>query len=137
MRIGIIGSMQFAEEMLKTKKELEKLGHKPFLTSLIDPFVGKTAEEKEAIKLEQKSTKNPIKEFWNKMKDGDAVLCLNYEKNGIENYIGGNTFLELGFAHVLSQKIFLLNPIPEINLIKTEIAEMQPTIINGDLSKIG
>lgn len=30
----------------------------------------------------------------------DAILVLNYDKKGIKNYIGGNTLMEMGFAHV-------------------------------------
>jgi hypothetical protein len=70
------------------------------------------------------------------MQGGDAVIVLNIEKNGVPNYIGGNTFLEMGFAHVLNQKIFLYNPIPDNKLYKTEIEAMKPTIIHGDLSKV-
>ena len=64
------------------------------------------------------------------------MLVVNLDKHGIKNYIGGNTFLEIGFAHVLYQKIFMLNPIPDILYYKTEIEAMNPTIINGDLSQI-
>ncbi len=62
-------------------------------------------------------------------------LAVNIDKKGIKNYIGGNTFLEMGFAHVLDKKIFLLNEIPDISY-KDEIKAMQPIILNGDLSKI-
>ena len=44
--------------------------------------------------------------------------------------------MEIGFAHVLDQKIFLLNPIPDISFYKTEIEAINPIIINGDISKI-
>ena len=44
----------------------------------------------------------------------DAILVLNLTKNGIENYIGGNTFLEMGFAHVLEKKIFVYNKLPDV-----------------------
>jgi len=77
-----------------------------------------------------------IRVFWNAMQGSDAVLVLNYDKNGIENYIGGNTLMEIGFAHVLNQKIFLMNPIPEIPYYKSEIEAMKPIIINKDLSLI-
>lgn len=70
------------------------------------------------------------------MQGADAVLAVNLDKHGIKNYIGGNTFLELGFAHVLNQKIFLLNPIPDMPYYKTEIVAMKPIVINGDLSQI-
>jgi len=70
------------------------------------------------------------------MQGADAVLVLNYDKKGIKNYIGGNTLMEIGFAHVLNQKIFLLNPIPEIPFYKTEIEAVKPMIIHGDLARI-
>lgn len=136
MKIGVIGSMQYTEQMLKAKEELIALGHDAFLTDLHEPFIGKTDEEKEAIKLDQKNNKDAIREFWNMMQGADAVLVLNLDKHGIANYIGGNTFLEIGFAHVLGQKIFLLNPIPDIQFYKTEIEAMKPVILNGDLSLV-
>jgi len=88
------------------------------------------------MKLNQKYNMDAIREFWNAMQDADAVLVLNLEKNGMPNYIGGNTFLEMGFAHVLNQKIFLYNPIPENPFYQTEIIAMNPIIINGDLALI-
>lgn len=121
------------ERMLELKERLIELGHEAFITSFANSFVGKTDEEKERIKLEQKNNQDAIREFWNMMQGADAVLVANYEKNGIQNYIGGNALMEIGFAHVLNQKIFLLNPIPEIPFYKTEIEAMKPVIINGDL----
>jgi len=128
--------MQYTEKMIDLRDELIELGHDAFVTTLASPFIGKTDEEKETIKLHQKNNLDAIKEFWNLMQDADAVLAANYEKHGVKNYIGGNTFLELGFAHVLNQKIYLLNPIPEITYYQSEIEAMKPLIINGDLTKI-
>jgi len=136
MKIGIIGSMQYTEKMLEARDALNKLGHEAFVTDLHEAFIGKTDEEKETIKIFQKNNKDAIREFWREMQGADAVLVLNYDKNGIENYIGGNTLMEIGFAHVLNQKIFLLNPIPEIQFYKTEIEAVKPIIINGDLELI-
>ena len=136
MRIGIIGSMQHTEKMIEAKNELCKLGHDAYLTNLAEPFVGKSDEEKEVIKLEQKNNQDAIREFWLLMQGGDAVLVLNLEKHGIPNYIGGNTLMEIGFAHVLGQKVYLLNSIPEIPYYKTEIEAVKPIIINGDYSII-
>jgi hypothetical protein len=136
MKIGIIGSMQFTEKMLEVKHELQKLGHKAFLTDLHKSMIGKNNEEIEVIKLKQKYEHDAIKEFWNMMQGADAVLVLNYEKNGIKNYIGANTFLEMGFAHVLGQKIFLFNDPPKNPYLETEIIALKPIIISGDLKKI-
>ncbi|MBS3127178.1 hypothetical protein J4228_03365 [Candidatus Woesearchaeota archaeon] len=99
-------------------------------------MVGKTDDEIEKIKLHQKYNMDAIREFWNMMQGADAVLVLNYDKNGIQNYVGGNTLMEIGFAHVLNQKIFMLNPVPEMPYCKTEIEAVKPIILNGDFSKI-
>jgi len=136
MKIGIIGSMQFTEKMIEVRDQLRKLGHEAFLTDLHDAFIGKSDEEKEKIKIDQKNNLDAIKEFWRAMQGAAAVLVLNFDKHGIKNYIGGNTLMEIGFAHVLNQKIFLWNPIPEIPYYKSEIEAVKPVIINGDLSLI-
>ena len=136
MKIGIIGSMQYTEKMLEARDALKALGHHAYVTDLHEAFIGKTDEEKETIKIHQKNTMDAIREFWNAMQGGDAVLVLNLDKHGIKNYIGGITLMEIGFAHVLNQKIFLYNPIPDIQFYKSEIEAVQPVIINGDLAKI-
>ena len=122
--------------MLEMRDRLNALGHVGFVTDLHAAFIGKTDEEKEVIKIDQKNNQDAIREFWNAMQGADAVVVLNLDKHGIANYIGGNTFLEIGFAHILNQKIFLLNPIPDIQFYKTEIEAMKPVILNGDLSLI-
>ncbi len=135
MKIGVIGSMQYTEKMMQVRDDLTKLKHYAYMTSLAEPFVGKSDKEKERIKIEQKNNQDAIREFWRVMQNGEAVIVVNIEKHGIKNYIGGNTFLEMGFAHVLDQKIFLLNPIPDM-IFTTEIVAMKPIVINGDLKMI-
>ncbi len=136
MKIGIIGSMQFTDKMLKVREKLIELGHNAFVTDLHKTMIGKTDSEIEKIKLHQKNNMDAIREFWRMMQGADAVLVLNYDKNGIKNYVGGNTLMEMGFAHVLNQKIFMLNPIPDMPYCKSEIEAMKPVVVNGDLSKI-
>lgn len=136
MKIGVAGSMQYTEKMIELRDKLIALGHDAFVTSLASPFIGKSDEEKEAIKLDQKMHSDAIREFWKMMQGADALLVTNLDKHGVKNYIGGNTFLEMGFAHVLNQQIYLLNPIPKMPYYETEIIAMKPTVINGDLSLI-
>lgn len=128
--------MQFTDKMLEVKAKLQELGHDAFVTDLHKAMVGKTDDEIEKIKLHQKYNMDAIRKFWNMMQGADAVLVLNYDKNGIKNYVGGNTLMEIGFAHVLNQKIFMLNPIPEMPYCQTEIEAVKPIILNGDFSKI-
>lgn len=136
MKIGVIGSMQFTEKMIELRDELIELGHDAFVTTLATPFIGKTDEEKEVIKIRQKNHLDAIREFWNMMQGADAVLVANFDKHGIKNYIGGNTFLEIGFAHVLDQKIFMLHDIPKMPYYESEIVAMKPIVIEADLTKI-
>ncbi|QQG42989.1 MAG: hypothetical protein HYW45_02120 [Candidatus Daviesbacteria bacterium] len=136
MRIGVVGSMQYTEKMMELRDRLAKMGHDAFLTNLASPFIGKSDKEKEKIKIHQKQNKDAIREFWRLMQGADAILVANFDKNGVKNYIGGNTLMEIGFAHVLNQKIFLLNPIPEIPYYKTEIEAVKPILLNGDLALI-
>jgi len=128
--------MHFTETMLEMRDRLIDLGHDAYLTGLAAPFIGKSDKEKEKIKIEQKTHQDAIRDFWRLMQGGDAILVVNPDRHGIVNYIGGNTFLEMGFAHVLDQKIFLLNPIPDIPFYRTEIEAFQPIILNGDLDRL-
>ena len=136
MKIAICGSMQFTDKMMEVQKQLNDTGHEAFISSFGPSYVGKTAEEIERLKLDHKNNFDAIREYWTVIKESDAILVLNYDKHGIANYIGGNTLMEIGFAHVLERKIFLLNPIPEIPYYQTEIEAVKPVILNGDLSKI-
>ncbi|OGI23936.1 MAG: hypothetical protein A2420_04710 [Candidatus Moranbacteria bacterium RIFOXYC1_FULL_44_13] len=128
--------MQNSEKMIEVCSTLKKMGHIAFASKFAPSMVGKSDEEKEKMKLNQKYNMDAIREFWKAMQGADAVLVLNLDKNGMKNYIGGNTFLEMGFAHVLNQKIFLYNPIPENPFYQTEIIAMNPIVISRDLSLI-
>lgn len=136
MKIGIIGSMQFSVKMAEVRDKLRGLGHEVVITKFLESMIGKSDEEIEKIKLHQKYNLDAIREFWNLMQDTDAVLVLNYDKNDIENYVGGNTLMEIGFAYVLRKKIFMMNPIPKMPYCETEIKAVKPIILNGDLTKI-
>jgi|SRR3989344_8125130 len=136
MKVGVVGSMHFTETMVAVRNLLIKLGHDAFVTSLADPFIGKSDKEKEKIKSDQKMNSDAIREFWRLMQGGDAILVINLDRNGIRNYIGGNTLMEIGFAHVLNQKVFLFSPIPDMPFCKSEIEAVNPVVIFGDLTKI-
>jgi hypothetical protein len=136
MKIGVAGSMQFNQQMLETAGKLKKLGHNTFVSGFTKNYIGKTADEIEPLKLKDKYENEAIREFWQPMQSADALLVLNFDKNGIKNYIGGNTFLEMGFAYVLNQKIFLWNEIPKMPYYETEIIAMKPIVIKGNLNLI-
>ena len=67
--------------------------------------------------------------------NSDAILVLNYDKKGVKNYIGGNSLMEMGFAHVHNKKVFLLNSAPELSYTD-EINAMTDMVVNGNLRNI-
>lgn len=140
MKITICGSVKFRKEMVEVKDELNKMGHKGIICQAMEDLAfGRNPELLKKIKENHGQVKRDgefIKWYYESIKNSDAILVLNYDKNGIKNYIGGNTLMEMGFAHVLDKKIFLLNPIPEESPYVDEIKAMEPIILNGDLTKI-
>ncbi len=142
MKIVICGSLNFTPEIKKLSDELEGLGFEvqiPLTSERIlrgEVTLEDIKKEKENGEIAERVVKfDAIRKYWEVIKTGDAILVANYEKKGVPDYIGGNTFLEMGFAHVLEKKIFLLNPIPEVGY-KDELVAMQPVVLDGDLSKI-
>jgi len=132
MKITICGSMSFAKEMLEVSRFLEDLGHKPVLPvdtieSVRDPY------RRQNIDL--LIAKDIIRDHLRKIRESDAILVLNYEKNGIPGYVGGSVLIEMGFAHYLKKQIYLLNPIPRMSY-SVEIKAMQPVVLNGDFKKL-
>lgn len=137
MIIALCGSLSFAKRMKKIKELLEKKGHKVFTPPLLNHYLdGRLKKykipEREAAK---KKNFNLIKVHYEAIKKSDAILVLNYTKDKVKNYIGGNSFLEMGFAHVLGKKIFLLNPMPKMSYT-SEILAMEPIVLNEDLKKL-
>ncbi|OIO19201.1 MAG: hypothetical protein AUJ37_03405 [Candidatus Magasanikbacteria bacterium CG1_02_41_34] len=136
MKIALCHSMQYAEKAKEVQEWFRDHGHEAFPSSFNELFIGLNDEEKEALKLKQKYEHDAIREHWGNIEKSDKVLILNYDKHGIANYIGGNSFLEMGFAYILKKPIYLLNPIPGIPYYETEIIAMKPIVLNGDIEKI-
>lgn len=136
MKIAICASMVFAEKMVQIKGQLEQLGNIVYISQFAEGYLGRTEKEKEQLTVHDKNEHDAIRKFWEIIKKSDAILVLNYDRKGIKNYIGGNTLMEIGFAHVLDKKIFLMNPIPDIEYYRSEIEAVRPVILKQDLSQI-
>jgi hypothetical protein len=63
------------------------------------------------------------------------VLIANFDKNGIENYVGSNTFLEMTTGFLFEKPIYFYNSVPRQSNYE-EILALEPIVLNGDLSKI-
>jgi hypothetical protein len=140
MLITILGSSVFAGEMFAYKQKLEALGHQVNLhehyilqaQNQMPELVARMQSEHAAVKREY----NYHKYHYDEIKSSNAVLVLNFDKNGISNYIGGNTLMELGMAYVHDARIYLLNPIPQMPYTE-EIESLDPIVLNGELTLIG
>ncbi|MBI4128083.1 MAG: hypothetical protein HY459_03360 [Parcubacteria group bacterium] len=97
------------------RKALEALGHEVKLPpSEVMDENGRAIPAKEYYALKKKAS---IDERWiwerkgeemrmhfDKVLWADAVLILNYDKNGIPHYIGANTLLEMGLAFITTRR---------------------------------
>ncbi len=132
MKIFIICSKAFYGEIPKIKGILEKAGHTVTLpNSYEDPFSEDKFRDR-GEKIHAKWKKEMFLKSMDIIEQSDAVLVLNFEKNGIKNYIGGATFLEMYDAFRMGKKIFIYNQIPE-GMLKDEIIGFNPKVLNSDL----
>ena len=147
MKITICASIAFIDDMVRVKGELEELGHEVKMPPThIKNDKGEEMPVSEYYRFRKEEAGDDDAWVWDlkekamhwhfdKVAWSDAVLILNYDKKGIEGYVGGNTLLEMGVAMHLKKPIYLLNQIPEIDY-KEEILGMKPVMIEGDLNRI-
>ena len=148
MKICICSSMSFYCRFSELKKELEEIGHTvvapelEFETKGDDTSVGGFFDRNGGVDAFPpdhdvwKRKGKAIAAHLRKIDDSDCVLITNYEKNGVTNYIGGNTFLEIGYAYGRGKKIFILNGLPLTAAFKEEILGIQPVVLKGNLDAI-
>jgi len=144
MKIIICASISSTKKTKEINDQLKNLGHTTEVPYTSNKIINGDYTLKEYLIEVKKNGDNNlrnlaetdlIKQYYNFIKDSDAILVLNIDKNGIKNYIGGNVLMEIGFAYVLDKKIYFYNDIPVMQY-SDELKAMQPIIINGDLSKI-
>lgn len=140
MKIFICGSMHFSKEMFEAKKKLEEMGHIAEVPCDTQEFVANSAmtTDNHEENYQWCIDNDIIRKCFNSIAENDAVLLLNYPRNGLNGYIGASGLIEVALAYYLNKKIFLLYPPPPPQEVKSshEILIMQPVILNGDLHLI-
>lgn len=151
MKITICGSIGFYREMEEARDKLIALGYEvkiPELDQETPPefggdkkvYFGKYIEDNggtdafPAGHIIWNYKEGAIRDHYNKIDWGDAILVINHDKRGITGYIGGNTLIEIGVAFYLKKKIYILNPVSSDLSYKQEILGMKPKLLNGNLS---
>ena len=132
--------MHFAKEMIKVQKKLKELGYISEVPCDTQEFANNHEMNTDNHEENYKwcIDNDIIRKCFDSIAKSDAILLLNYPKNGVNGYIGASSLMEVGLAYYLKKKIFLLYPLPSPKDVKSshEILIMQPIILNGDLSKI-
>lgn len=133
MKVCICGSLSFTDEILCIARKLEDLGYEVLLPEGVERGLIKQENfDPVAAKYETDTVHNHPK----KIQESDVVLVCNFTKNGIENYIGANSFCEIYMARYFNKPVFALNPLPEQEYIHDELMAFDIEVINGDLNKI-
>ena len=147
MKITLCGSIAFIHEMDVVRGALQALGHEVKMPPLTKPGEhGEPIPALEYYTIKKSAVQDPTHWFWKKHDEAirahfqkvawaDAVLITNYDKNGVANYIGPNTLMEMGLAFHLEKPIYLLNAVPEISYAE-ELLGMKPIVLHGDLKTI-
>ena len=145
MKITICSSAFFIREVEKVKQKLEEKGYQVFIFPQKVELEGEILEVTQFYKMRKEDYFNEsywklknklMEEHIKKIERSDAILVLNYDKDGISGYIGGNTFLEMGLAYYLNKKIFLWKKPSENLPFFEEIMALKPIIIDENLEKI-
>ena len=119
--IVLCGSMKVKEKIIEKAKELEGMGYNVLLPvecmEGLDKIIASRAHLDRVV--------DP---------NNEIILVINEPKNGIENYIGANSFAEIAFGFYYKKRVYLLNDIYEP--YKDELVGWGVVPLKGDLSKI-
>jgi hypothetical protein len=141
MKITICNSVQFWKEAEDAQQILRQMGHDAATHPMEVEFRGKKVSAIEYYKARKTGWDEEIerlkewavREHFDKVMNSDAILVLNYDKNGVKGYVGGNTLMEMGLAFAMRKKIFILNSVPEELPYAEEIKGVKPIVLNGVL----
>ena len=122
--------MQFEPKMAKIATELEGRGYVIDKPNIVEGHV-----YTDNLDANAGLKRGFIDEHFAKINTSDAILVVNEDKNGVANYIGGNTLIEISHAYAQGLDIFLLNPVPELSY-SDEINGMHPVVLDGKLDEI-
>lgn len=125
IRVVLCGSMDFYDEMIKIKKDLEDNENVLAIAPVKNVKYDGTVEEIRQMSLLHISL----------IYNSDIVYVLNYKKKEIEGYVGIKTFIEMYMGWLYKKEIVLMNEIGGIFRNSDEIKQINPKIMNIDALK--
>ena len=132
MKIFLICSKRFYNHIPSIESKLKELGHQTTMPNCYDKPETEDQYRNLGRKEHAKWKGEMIKHSSDVIQQNDAVLVLNFQKDDMENYIGGATFLEMYDAFRLDKKIYLYNDIPQ-GILHDEIVGFNPVVLDGDV----
>ena len=140
--ITICSSANFYRQAVDVQAELEKLGYE-----VIIPITAEKMKQsgdydvshyrtwlRDATDYHKKTSL--MRQHFLEVEKADAILVINGEKHGIQNYIGGNVLMEMTIAFYLREQIFILNDIPKESSYLEEIIGLEPIVLHGKLATL-
>jgi len=135
--IAICGSMRCSREVLIAGEYLIKNGYDCILPRHTDEFVsGKRQVGNTDEGARRKIEDDLMRDYHKKIGKADAILVVNCYAKDTDNYIGGNTAMEMYSAHVQNRPIYVLNDLPKDSSFQEEIVAFESICLKGDLDKI-
>jgi nucleoside 2-deoxyribosyltransferase len=115
MKIAICSSAVFAKQSREIKEKLEKIGLEAFLYPQSVRLRHKTVDVSEYYLMRKKKLTPELLDVKRQLMDKhfatirecDAILVLNFDRQRKRGYVGGNTFLEMGIAYWLGKKVYI------------------------------
>jgi hypothetical protein len=140
--ITICSSANFYRQAIDLQEELQKRGY-----DVIVPITATRMKESGDFDVSHYKTwfadandydKKALlmRTHFDEIAKGDAILVLNYEKHGVDNYIGGNVLMEMSLAFYLKKPIFVINDAPQESAFIEEILGMQPIFLHGNIADL-
>ena len=133
-KIVICGSMSASREMVDAAESLCVRGYEVTLPRNAERYAtGEKTPESIVESTQNKKADDLIRRYYILIKASDMVLIVNPPKRGIDGYIGANTFLEMGFVHVLHKPIYVLYPHDLSSSYASEIEAMDFVQLDGNI----
>lgn len=130
--------MNFYQDLVRIEGLLAANGHTVLIPQSAIVMKEKNDYEVSHVKgvLSYEVRSQLIKKNFDEIRESDAILVINNDKNGMKNYIGPNVLMEIAMAFYFAKDIYILNSVQSDSPYLEELRCFGVTEINGDLEKI-
>lgn len=140
--ITICSSANFYKQAVEIKKSLEAAGFNVIVPHIAEIMASSNDFEVMHYKTwfgdsnDYHKKTELMRSHFDEVAKADIVLVLNYDKNGKPNYIGGNVLMEMAIAFYLQKQLYVLNQLPTESAYLEELLGMNPTVLDGNITKL-